>query len=198
MRLRKHKTGANMNEQIAVKDNAVPLEWCSHVINLMGEGKPASIGAGERVSDIRRSNVTFVDNMIDNWTLFQPVMDIVNEINSQFYNFSIDLPESLQITRYDSDNQGFYEPHKDSGPVNTDMMGRGRVRKLSIVIQLSQPEAYEGGELVFPDNKEYFPEAVKAQGTAIIFPSYLLHGVTPVTKGVRHSLVGWFLGQPFK
>ena len=36
------------------------------------------------------------------------------------------------------------------------------------------------------------------QGHAAIFASFLQHRVTPVTKGVRNSVVVWFNGEPFK
>jgi PKHD-type hydroxylase len=71
------------------------------------------------------------------------------------------------------------------------------VRKLSISIQLTNPEEYEGGELKLYDSKE---ETImdKAQGTLILFPSYVLHEVMPVTKGERNSLVTWVTGKQFK
>ena len=71
------------------------------------------------------------------------------------------------------------------------------VRKLSISVQLTNPEEYEGGEL-----KLYFQDkgtvVDKTQGTLILFPSYVLHEVMPVTKGERNSLVTWVTGKQFK
>jgi PKHD-type hydroxylase len=40
--------------------------------------------------------------------------------------------------------------------------------------------------------------APREKGTVIMFPSYLLHRVTPVTKGVRKSLVLWVGGTTFR
>ena len=66
-------------------------------------------------------------------------------------------------------------------------------------LQLTSPEYYEGGRFQFPDDSEKFKEEDSlAQGTVIFFPSYLKHGVTPVTKGIRYSLVCWWLGPLFK
>ena len=61
---------------------------------------------------------------------------------------------------------------------------------------------YEGGELEFATyNKEKckitVPEFNRI-GSIVVFPSAMEHRVTPVTKGIRHSLVVWFLGPPFK
>ena len=65
--------------------------------------------------------------------------------------------------------------------------------------QRTSPEYYEGGQLEFPDDKDSFiEEDAKEQGTVIFFPSYLKHGVRPVTKGIRHSLVSWFVGPSFR
>ena len=73
------------------------------------------------------------------------------------------------------------------------------VRKLSISIQLTNPEEYEGGELKLYDGDD--EEGIvmdKTQGTLIIFPSYVLHEVMPMNKGERNSLVTWITGKQFK
>jgi PKHD-type hydroxylase len=70
-------------------------------------------------------------------------------------------------------------------------------RKLSLSVQLSEPEDYEGGSLLLYNGEE--PMTLpKTRGTGLFFPSYSLHEVTPVTKGIRYSLVAWFLGPRFK
>jgi len=68
---------------------------------------------------------------------------------------------------------------------------------LSLTIQLSSPDDYEGGELAlqFKKDAEIMP---KELGKMVIFPSYILHEVRPVTKGTRYSLVAWITGKPFK
>ena len=73
-------------------------------------------------------------------------------------------------------------------------------RKLSISIQLSDPNDYEGGDLEFCDgNLSCIPrEKLRGKGTVIIFPSFVTHRVTPVTKGVRHSLVSWCEGSAWR
>jgi PKHD-type hydroxylase len=70
-------------------------------------------------------------------------------------------------------------------------------RKLSLVLQLSDPSEYEGGNLQVKTSSE--PQTVKKQrGFIAAFPSYVLHQVTPVTKGNRQSLVAWVSGPQFK
>jgi len=117
-------------------------------------------------------------------------VNLVGQANKDFFNFELSsLTENLQYTEYDESVQGHYDWHFDigEGPLNCN-------RKLSISIQLSDPADYEGGQLEFAMGKV----AEKEQGTMVIFPSYLQHRVTPVTKGTRRSLVTWITGQPFR
>jgi PKHD-type hydroxylase len=86
----------------------------------------------------------------------------------------------------------------------TDPLMIGKVRKLSLTLNLNSPGDYEGGNLKFDygfhsDGEQFHEcEEIRPQGSVIIFPSFLDHCVTPVTAGTRYSLVLWSLGQPFK
>jgi PKHD-type hydroxylase len=70
------------------------------------------------------------------------------------------------------------------------------LRKLSVVVLLSEPEAYEGGDL------QWMPDlgpCSRQLGTVVIFPSFMPHRVTPVTSGERFVLVAWVHGdRPFR
>jgi len=70
-------------------------------------------------------------------------------------------------------------------------------RKLSVVIQLSDPSEYDGGNLQFMLGNES-ENAKKEKGMLYAFPSWVLHRVTPVTEGTRRSLVIWLSGPKFK
>jgi PKHD-type hydroxylase len=97
---------------------------------------------------------------------------------------------------------GHFDWHLDNAagfaPVNS--------RKLSFTLQLSPPEAYEGGDLEiapWADSLGVHPDAARRavarqQGQLIVFPSFLCHRVLPVTRGTRHALVGWLHGPPFR
>ena len=86
-------------------------------------------------------------------------------------------------------NRWIFHPH-------IDFMYGGKIRKLTISVQLSDENDYEGGDLVC----NYGGEMIlpRGQGAAIAYPSYALHGVKPVTKGTRYSLVIWITGPQFK
>ena len=73
-------------------------------------------------------------------------------------------------------------------------------RKLSVVVQLSEPEDYEGGVFEIDDVVRPYPlntSLFQPRGSILIFPSYIKHRVLPVTKGVRRSLVTWYNGPKF-
>ena len=143
------------------------------------------------------------------WTTEQWLYDLIwpfmQEANEQAgWCFDISTAESMQITRYGKG--GFYSFHRDGMgdhlsayklPDNSFL--HGRVRKLSMTVLLN--EDYEGGAFEFATySKEECgistPEFSKA-GSVIVFPSGMEHRVAPVTKGIRYSLVTWFLGPPF-
>ena len=78
------------------------------------------------------------------------------------------------------------------------------MRKLSMIINLTDPNEYKGGELQFDFRNEaagkniHTCEAMKEKGSIVIFPSFVWHRVTPVTEGTRYSLVNWIVGKNFK
>lgn len=132
-------------------------------------------------------------------------------------NFLYDLRcidgESIQYTKY---NKGqFYTWHNDAGLSNQykpTSIGNGSdgigqdfihenielVRKLSFVLQLSDPDDYEGGNLQLLDESGKSYIAPRKKGTMILFDSRTQHRVLKVTKGCRKSLVGWTLGPRWK
>jgi PKHD-type hydroxylase len=106
---------------------------------------------------------------------------------NEIYRYKIDRFQGpVQLAIYDEKNQGFYRWHMDIAP-------RSTTRKISITMPLNEPSEYEGGNLEL--NGAGVPNKVpQQQGTVITFPSFILHRVTPVTKGTRYSLVAWITG----
>jgi PKHD-type hydroxylase len=174
----------------AYMDNLFTPEECAQIIAI-GNSKleKATIVGGEVNKDIRESQISWLSPN-DLEFAFRRVTDGVLNLNSQFFNFDLfGLAEGFQFTRYDAPT-GHYGMHIDK-------MLNGPVRKLSLTIQLSSPEDYEGGELALQFDKEA-DVMPKELGKMIVFPSYILHKVRPVTKGTRYSLVAWVTGKPFK
>lgn len=147
---------------------------------------------GTAPSDIRISKVTWLENTQDiNW-LYDRLAYIVRRLNGQFYQYDLyGFVEDFQFTVYEGTQKGHYDWHQDSGP-NTEIP-----RKLSLVLQLSSPNDYEGGVLELKTNKNDL-QVERKKGLITVFPSYQLHRVTPVTSGTRMSLVAWIGGPKFR
>jgi PKHD-type hydroxylase len=132
-------------------------------------------------------------------------------------NFLYDLRnidgENMQYTQYgpgefyswhnDAGISGHYKPQAVGNRVDglaNDFVNENieLVRKLSFVLQLSDPDDYEGGNLQLLDEagRSYF--APRAKGTVIVFDSRTQHRVLPVKSGLRKSLVGWVVGPRWK
>ena len=119
------------------------------------------------------------------------------EANDVSWNFDLhSLPEQIQYTEYYGTDNGHYGWHADIGP---DILSS---RKVSITVQLSEANEYEGGDLQLFRGGDYkeesFDTAYRGAGSVFIFPSYLLHRVTPVTKGTRKSFVLWLGGGHYR
>lgn len=121
------------------------------------------------------------------------ILEKVFDANKKFYNFNIKGFEDYDpplMFRYTDAEKSHYDWHNDFGPTNIS------TRKLSFSILLSDPNEFEGGTLEFiPSFSEY--TSVR-KGSIVIFPSYLIHRVTEVTKGIRYCIVGWIHGDSFQ
>jgi PKHD-type hydroxylase len=168
------------------------LEWIGNLQDLYPY-QDASIGADETSQfddSIRKSRIKWIHHDDRSWWIYDKLVRHIQEANRS-WGFAINsIIDSIQYTEYYEDG-GHYEWHMDVGdyPQNN--------RKISLTIQLSNPDNYEGGDLEFWLGKEP-NKAPREQGFAVLFPSYLMHRVTPITKGVRKSLVLWVGGDTFR
>ena len=145
---------------------------------------------GGSSKEIRDSNISFIyPNDMTSW-IFARLAMAIDHVNGRYFGFDLTgMNQGLQFTEYTAPGE-HYDWHIDRG------IGSGS-RKLSMAMQLTDPESYEGGELeLWFGGKPV--EMTRARGRAFFFPSYTMHRVKPVTKGVRHSLVCWISGPKFK
>lgn len=155
----------------------------------------AQVGGNPQPDDlnqIRRSKVSWLNKNQDNAWVFEKLSNVVSSLNAQYFRLDLTgFGEPVQLTNYDQSDHGMYGWHQDYG---------GKIspsRKLSIVLQLTDPSRYEGGNLQILTSGE--PQNIRKQrGLIAAFPSYTLHQVTPVTQGSRQSLVAWITGPAFK
>ena len=170
---------------------AFTKEECKKIIQIAKKkGMIKGTTFGKNKSDVRKSKISWLYPSDEMEWAFRRVTDMVLDLNKRFFNFDIfGLNEGFQFTNYKAPSNK-YGKHVDR---SSDLI----VRKLSISIQLTDPKEYEGGELyLYEDDKGVLMD--KKQGTLIMFPSYVLHEVKPVTKGERNSLVTWVTGNQFK
>jgi PKHD-type hydroxylase len=196
----------NIREDLERKEKAIDLSNYYYQPNFLSQKEidflieiaedktqRATTFSGES-NEKRRSNVGWIspkEDGRDNSWVFQKISALASAANKHMYNFDIcGMYECLQYTVYNGDEKGFYCAHVDHGK-------NFYKRKLSIVIQLTDPAEYEGGDLltITSDSPNVVP---KGLGMAVIFPSWMLHEVTPVTSGTRRSLVCWISGPPFR
>jgi len=140
-----------------------------------------------RITDIKWISL----NEKTKW-LFKKIISSIIDVNSKNFDLQLKFLEDLQFSEYTEEKRGFYSKHRDCG-LKKSMDNYVDIRKLSFTIQLTDENEYEGGELIFYLDEEE-KKAPKSKGTIVFFESDLLHEVTPVTKGIRHSLVSWVQG----
>jgi len=178
-------------------------ETCERIVSLASlipenEAVVGSADINSRLDvQIRRSKIRWLSAaMPDFKDLCLDIEDMFKEANRRAFGAELWHIHEIQFTKYDSTDEGFYNWHNDVLWESPNCAHR----KLSMSIQLSDPLDYEGGNLeiqpLYLDPPE--PTTLRKQGNVIVFPSFLMHRVTPVTKGTRYSLVAWMEGPKWK
>ena len=129
--------------------------------------------------------------LADEW-LQALLWSYVEQANENGFGVDVVPKAEMQITEYAAAQADHYGWHHDvhwNGQSDFD-------RKVSITVQLSDSDAYEGGDFEFDAVKTNAD--FRAQGTVLVFPSYLRHRITPITAGTRWALVAWFSGPRWK
>ena len=140
----------------------------------------------------RSSNINWISNVHGktDW-LYERVAGLFQSANFNMWNADIQtIFDSIQYGRYDSEKEGHYGYHLDLG----ENVPR---RKLSMSILLDDPAEYEGGGFFIKRGMTPILVPLK-KGDVVVFPSFLLHKVEPVTQGVRRSLVSWASGPTWR
>ena len=175
-----------------------------------GLGRDRDLGKApltkDEIKDLKKKRDSNVMWFNDRW-IYKEIQPYVHMANRQAgWNFNWDYSESCQFTKYKKGQ--YYDWHCDSWdkPYTKEGPIKGKIRKLSVTVTLSDPKDYKGGELEF-DFRQQDPDKprqtrtcteILSKGSIVVFPSFVWHRVKPVKKGVRYSLVVWNLGYPFK
>jgi len=135
----------------------------------------------------RKAEVSWIPHSELDWMWVKLHNEIVR-INHQNWGFNLKhFDEAAQYTVYDGKGTHF-DFHMDNGPAQLS------VRKISICVNLNEPSEWEGGELQFYKDRN----VIQSLGAIHVFPSYMLHRITPLTGGKRESLVLWSGGEFYK
>ena len=143
-----------------------------------------------------KSKLHFVTD--ENRHFFEKIRDAAVLVNSKSYNYDLLGFDYMQYAEYHGTDNGFYNYHSDMILGENLPKGPAYPRKLSISIVLSDPSEYEGGDLEFMWGSKEILKVEQPKGRLVAFPSWLMHRVTPVTSGVRRSIVVWCIGPMFK
>ena len=180
-----------------IKD-AVSRETCNEIVEKYKNlEKTSGTMIHLKDKDYRKSNIRFVYPK-DDITTYNLMHDLGHLVNKQAFGFDLwQSDNAVQYTEYDYKNSGHYDWHGD--------MDWGRqvsIRKLSVVLQLTDENKYEGGDFEInpygDQNNAITDLDLRKQGTVIAFPSFIHHRVTPLTSGIRNSLIVWMEGPHFK
>ncbi len=177
-------------------------EYCSSLELVKGTtvGKD---GKADESNEARKSNIAFVNPNDDNRWIFERLMWVAERLNERFYEFDLNGFDAFQYTVYDGDEEepGRYDIHMDTILGTDKPIEMLETRKLSLTVVLNDPDEWEGGKFQMqiggPEEEKYLT-ADQIRGRVIAFPSFLLHRVSPVTKGIRKSIVVWVEGPKFK
>lgn len=161
------------------------------------DSHPASVGGngeGEVNNEVRSTNVSWVGAKPEILHIWDKISGVVAEVNRRFFNFDLTgFHEPMQLGCYTDQQKGHYDWHNDASPYEVKVP-----RKLSMALLLSNPSEFEGGDFQVKLSSDTPVNLEQRRGRAWFFPSYLLHRVAPVTKGVRRSAVLWVGGPAFR
>jgi PKHD-type hydroxylase len=159
--------------------------------------KPAALTGDKAGYDnaIRSSRVAWLERNAETASLYRRMEEIVLELNRRYFQYDLSGLAPMQYAVYDATEQGHFDWHTDYGRERG--YEQHEPRKLSLSLQLSHAHQYQGGELQ-GQTRSQVEIAPKSRGALIAFSSFLLHCVTPITSGVRKSLVIWAQGPEYR
>ncbi len=175
------------------------IENAEDIINKLDKkiipGTTVNNNSSARKSDVFLWDIWKIDLIDLQKVIIYKLKEIFIEENKR-YQFDLDYSSiNVQYTKYQKGD--FYTWHTDDD-FNATHKKHQNVRKLSITVALNVG-SYEGGDLQIILNYQKEPRTMRLEfGDALIFPSFTQHQITPITKGIRYSLVSWVSGPPWR
>jgi len=174
---------------VMTNDLVLSVDQCKDLMTTFGDlTKPVGTltGIDTKVRKARAHALKVEDHK----ELYDLIIPQAISVNQQIWQYQLDTHDPLQLLKYT--HGGHYDWHLDLGS------GHHQSRKLSFIVGVSDESSYQGGQVVFKAGSKEQAFTIP-QGKMILFPSFVLHKVTPVTQGERFVLVGWLRGdKPFQ
>ena len=168
---------------------------CDHIVEAIANmpTDDALLVGRNRDHNLRNAELVWMDDVGDLSWVMTRLIELVSHSNKHQFDFDVcEFAESPQLASYDAAQGGHFAWHSDIGHG----LAAGK-RKLTLVLQLSNPDTYDGGDLEIRPSAQILL-ANRAQGSVSVFPSFALHQVTPIKWGIRRSLTVWAHGPPFR
>ena len=188
------KTATNQVQEFEdcyIVRDAVSPAFCDKLIEEYSkpevEKLPPVIGQGDGAIDLNIRNVQRLQLPL--YAGIGATLTAIGlNVNHELWKYDITHSNQSEFLMYDV--KGKYETHVDTFHSRTT-----ETRKLTVLVFLN--DDFEGGKFYIANGHErMYPEQKK--GSVIIFPSFMPHGVEPITKGIRYSIVTWMVGPYFK
>ncbi|MBP04732.1 MAG: 2OG-Fe(II) oxygenase [Euryarchaeota archaeon] len=178
--------------QWLVFENVLSEEECDLLIEQAREvGQIKASTFGGTIDDTRKTNIRWLNDNSDFGWIHLRLREYTRIANEKFGMRLSHLP-ALQFTEYEEVGHHYHYHHDVEFNDQKDTQ-----RKVSLVVQLSDPEEYEGGEFAFKHLEQPPSEMMMKRGTLLAFISYHEHMVSPIESGERRSLVGWYEGPRY-
>lgn len=159
------------------------------------KGKTGVAELGNETNSYKTNNrdIAYIYPQNDTQFLYNFLFPIALEANDALFHFDIDIvTDPIHYVIYPEDG-GHLDWHMDVSAYGVNK------RKLAMTVQLSDSKDYEGGDFeIWGGGKEGWITVPREKGDIIVFPSFLMHRVKPITKGERRCLVFWTGGRPFR
>jgi PKHD-type hydroxylase len=155
----------------------------------------AGLSGSAATDAIRVTRVAWFRREARTEAIYRRLEEAVLALNGRFFRYDLSGLVDFQYAIYDGSEGGHFDWHKDYGRAYGAQSQEPR--KLTLSLQLSDGAEYDGCELQVRSGNQ-IDTAPKTRGTLVAFPAYVLHRVTPITRGRRKSLVIWAAGPEFR
>ena len=210
----------NQEGFIGILPNAYTPEECDRIVAYKNKYKRQDAAAYNTDASNRKnlmddqsrlSDVHFFRYYDESW-IIDKTIKAASKFNDKFCKYNIDwfgLNHEMQLANYDKPGHWFdwhrdlnfhsYDEHKES-------IEQGKYkRKISAIIQLTDPKEYVGGRLQLGTEQEKLRaepndthQSHLQKGSMLFFPSFVNHMVDKLVSGSRQSFTIWYLGPPWR